>query len=319
MEEFLKNPNQHNASEYILTYFKSRGKEKLFNEAIMAADNGNMVSRSVHMVSAFLLGFWLQEKLQDLFPNSMGNGNWKFEYLWFLCCLYHDTYSNIEVKTQSSVSTNSYIVQAETGNGKSCTIYSKNILGVCLPEPTYQEKDIIQYFKYRKHESNKYDHGIVGGYKAFQKLVDNYMDVREKNEGQDSFITPLNGAFCGHTLVWDKQQIEAFAYAADAIIAHNIWHVSEAQTVKKYKKYGLSSFIVGNSSEEKLSIVKSPLAYLLSLVDTIEPIKWFVKNESGIRETDVFNNITICITHHSIILGKINNHSFDLKNGMTKR
>lgn len=63
---------------------------------------------------------------------------------------------------------------------------------------------------------------------------------------------------------------------ADAIICHNIWMGGEMDT-ELYRAYGLSPLLYLKHGENKLSIQKYPLQFMLCLLDTIEPAKRFAK------------------------------------------
>lgn len=75
---------------------------------------------------------------------------------------------------------------------------------------------------------------------------------------------------------WHIEQLSHAAYAADAIICHNIWMGGEMDT-ELYQAYGLSPLLYLKHGENKLSIQKYPLQFMLCLLDTIEPAKRFAK------------------------------------------
>ena len=87
------------------------------------------------------------------------------------------------------------------------------------------------------------------------------------------------------------------------IMEHNIW--------KKNEDYPLSSLyhLIDKSNFVKINLQKEPLLFLLSLVDTIEPIKKFSKCKDSNSSSDksifpktIAKSIKINITNKSIII-----------------
>lgn len=66
------------------------------------------------------------------------------------------------------------------------------------------------------------------------------------------------------------------AYIADAIICHNIW-LGGPREEETYMSHGLTPLLWHIHPENKLSIRKYPLQFMLCLLDTIEPTKRFCK------------------------------------------
>ena len=96
-------------------------------------------------------------------------------------------------------------------------------------------------------------------------------------------------------LVWNIEQISHAAYVADAIICHNIW-ISDSENANiKYEKYNLYPLLYDEHNENKLSIKKYPLQFMLCLLDTIEPIKRFAKDpyEGDMEPKDVLSHVCI--------------------------
>ena len=101
-----------------------------------------------------------------------------------------------------------------------------------------------------------------------------------------------------------------FALAADAIIAHNIWHLPNID-IPEVRRDDY------NPEEKKLSIKETPLAYFLSLIDTIEPIKYFTsdafRDKYGIKYTDgdILSGFNMSLINNEIvIIGNIDSQQF---------
>ncbi len=284
----------------------------------LSEEKKSLEYRSVHMVSAFLFGLSLDSKLKiyiprinpddsgltNVFRTDETSDGWCFQYLWFLSCLFHDEYEYSEGTKYKGIDSldkalNDELIKIspdELYDKKIYTIYDrqndkqddKQILDISgkfvkLPEPTYPENDVISYFKYRlttrRRTVKGRDHGILGGYIEFQKLVQSNMRNRKASCKAKTGYTLLESHYYKDNnkdkknyVIWDKNQIEAYALIADALIAHNIWFATKRKRIEDYNKNNLTRFTKGNKG---IDFKCSPLAYILSLVDTIEPVKFY--------------------------------------------
>lgn len=280
-QKCFEEPTDENAEEYIKAYFRFRSKSGVFN--IEFSDQGNLFKKSMHTVSMFWLGMYLQDlvktQVKKLLTDHTRLEKKKFEYPWMLSCLYHDALSDYERKDSQYADLRNFCKNDDVKIEH--TIYEMDLpegIEVSCVEPTYQKETVEWYFKYRLNKS-RVDHGIAAGYLLFDRLVKNYLFNREKNGGKDEFETSHEG----HTLLWRKDQIYVFALAADAVIAHNIWHL--------VKEEGLPSEITQRGdAEKKLSVKGQPLAFICSLVDAIEPVKRF-QGEVPVKE--ILENISV--------------------------
>lgn len=292
-EKVLHDLSEEKAKEYIKLYFDNRGKSKAFEFDYLDSES-KILNKAIHTFSTFLLGFSLKDIAIDFLKEYISdkNSTWKdrdFEYTWFLTSLYHDCLSGYEKmipKNNKKYSLEQFLKR--TKSTYEYSIYDKNLNNKILNEsvvpvmqPTFQEETINNYFEYRKKEMKSIDHGIVGGYIQFDKLIKNF---KEQYENASNFNKIVDGAFYTdhneRTLVWRKEQLWHFAFVADAILAHNIWYVdsSDDELARKYRKYGLDSLIVckdEGSIDNRITLEKSPLLFFLAIVDTIEPTKYF--------------------------------------------
>jgi len=84
--------------------------------------------------------------------------------------------------------------------------------------------------------------------------------------------------------------------AGATIAIHNIWF-PQKNDEKIYRLYKLDNLI----NRTPISLQEAPLLFLLGLVDTIEPVKLFCKNEENIK--DVLEGIVINFIDDKIKIG----------------
>ena len=101
-----------------------------------------------------------------------------------------------------------------------------------------------------------------------------------------------DGSFSIGNLRYRPCHLLLFKFIADAIIAHNIWHYNNGSE-QAYKLWGLEKL----SPQNRLSLKKNPLAFMLGLLDTIEPVKYFCKDDNKIKPKEVLESIDIELSH----------------------
>ena len=256
--------------------------------------------RHVHMVSLYLLGLYLRnsfcESVRDeFFRNIRGDRSWyDFEYTWFLTCLYHDTASCVEKKSipanPSEWQKNlKYYMDALALRNSPYTVAS-GANSFCKKTIRFRGSDELakSYFYYRANQGS-YDHGIIGGYLLYNRLLENFeKKTAEHDWSKEPYKEDKNSG--GHFLWWRKNHPDHYAYIADAIICHNMWTTSVEDTKKaaEYRGYGLNGLII-NEKSERLSRERFPLQFMLCLLDTIEPVKRFSK----LSAKEILENISI--------------------------
>lgn len=238
-------------------------------------------NRVIHMTSLYLLGLKLKVLLEgsihdEFDTNISGDKEWyDFKYTWFLTCLYHDTAScieesNIDFECLPNIEMSPYTTPVRKNDpGLSIAFRGSNDLA-------------RNYYEYRKSCSSV-DHGIVGGYLLFDKLVCNFKNTIQNCNWDSGFMVKKG-------VLWRAEHIDHFRYIADAIICHNMWTVQETDTkgVEKYKKYHLDDLIIKND-DDKISLKKYSLQFMLCLIDTIEPVKRFEQ----LSAREVLENVSI--------------------------
>lgn len=310
--EFCENPCNKRAASFIWKYLDARSKETVYN---FRFSNGKaLYSKSAHTVSAFLLGMYLSELVDKQVVQLMKNNTTeiiqKFDYPWFLCCLFHDAFSKYEKEHKKGAEPSFELMKKRLKIIHDIYTKEEDILPNWDWPITYKQETVKEYYNQRFENGLKdegigiVDHGILSGYYFFDRLVRNYLRNKKLNGNKDHFDTHNNG----FTLIWDKDQIWVFGLAADAIIAHNIWHVNKYSNIPQ--------LCPGGDHERKLSIKETPLAYFLSLIDTIEPVKYF-SNKYSI--TKILSNISIELKDKKEIVIKQQGKVFDFETWYYKK
>lgn len=270
------------AYEYMGNYFDRAGKGLVFKDKFLTTRNKDILDRARHIISTFLLGI----KIAECFGINMETrniNNMNLKYYWFLACLYHDVgyaYENDQdIDKLRAVSSKG--LQAIR---KICHIrYLQSRIFIT------NSKSVVEfYLKCRAVDPGRkgpvIDHGIVGGLLLFDKLRRQFdrawtMRTLDPESTKDSFSVLNNNV----ELHLSKRHFADYAKAADAIITHNIWKTTLEYYIKKYPYLGIPANV---NLKSKLEI-DNKLCFLLSLADTIEPLKKDKDNNGAITLRDV--------------------------------
>ncbi len=162
----------------------------------------------------------------------------------------------------------------------------------------FLKSTIEKYYKYRLEEMGKYDHGILGGFMLFNNLVKNYITKMQGEQNKTYFIKDSK--------IFRIEQITLFSYIADCIVAHNIFFPS-LDDIHLYEEYGLNELISFNIP---IKIRDNPLLFLLYLVDSIDPIKYF-KQKTNLNSEEILKSISVSFANKSFELSKTTNSIID--------
>ena len=223
--------------------------------------------RSRHMVSAFFLGHYLVHSItafQELLNDTV------FSWLWFLCCLYHDSYFKNEKSPAHPYYVPSYYWD------------SKNLL--------YSKTIIEKYRDYRLF-NRCYDHGIY----AASALSHHYRTLYNKRKNEKD----VNHYDEGKLRITDET-LKAINCVAKVIASHNIFIAQSENEKDNYIIAGLDKLIPSESNNCKMPKRKGKyelLYLLLSLVDVLEPIKRNISLEQV--ELEINNESTVHIRLNS--------------------
>ena len=277
----------HNARQFIDEHFERGAKKGVFAINREFATEYTHLGKHHHTVSLYLLGL----KTKDLFRAPIRNrlnsliddlGWFKFEYSWYLTCLYHDVSSCIEDKPNHKE-----LIDAVD----SSALFTHKALKPDANLLRFPKELIINYLNYRA-ASGRIEHGIIGGTMLFDKLKESFIE-RTKDHNWEEF-----SVYQKDNLNWRREHLDHFAYVADAVCCHNLWTV-QADSVKcaEYQKKGLDPLII-RSPADRIYLREYPLQFMLFLLDTIEPVKRF----KHLDPKTVLKNIYTEISPNTIVL-----------------
>lgn len=251
---------EYEALGFIKEYFNEAGKKAAFQEKLVLEDIF-VRDRAKHTVSTFLLGILLADMF-DFDLEQKNSNDISFLYLWFLSCLYHDTGYRYEREGNPE----KYSKIEEGGLDTLKEQFELKYLDD-TEFITYKKEIVNTYLTFRlRGEHPKLDHGIIGGLLLYDRLRKQFECVWEKSENKR--MTVDGKRVCEIQCSWgglrySENHFLEYAKAADAIIAHNIWQ----STLKRYLNE--LNFVY---EVQKINI-DNQLCFLLSLADTLEPIK----------------------------------------------
>ena len=317
--------------DFIKEYFNYGGKSMVVAELI----NEMEPMRHSHTVSTFFLGLLLkQKKCPNLEILSLQNdNNFKFSYLWFIVCLFHDMgyiqendwmykykyrndskeylrqyskviknkfprrfeYEDLGIIFCSPIKFRGALINREHCRNEQGIIFNN---GINIQKARYTQNTILNYLEYCKmNEAIKhYDHGIVGGLWLYDSLIKNYYKqyfIEMKKNNTLLFDNFVNT----ENLHFSTEQWKIFAYLADCIISHNIWPATN-QTNYLYNICGLEQLTMENYTS--ISFQEDPILYLLALSDTLEPIKTY--SGLGLTDIEIWKGISVQINSDKIVM-----------------
>lgn len=286
----LNNPFTSRLSHirFVSDYFKRSEKESVLeiNKLLDSYKLSN--NRLKHTNSIFFLGVLIYNNTNlHLNPLKSENteGNKRFSFLWFLSCLFHDFAFEIENDEKAIEGINNLDDLKKRYSITNCLLETepKEIYNVLFSV-------IENYFNYRLKEDKQIDHGILAGLYFFDRLVKNRMIKSEELE---------------KTLFWGKELEEQYSQVATAISVHNIW-LPEKINIKKYKDYGLDNLI---TNYNRIKFTDFPLLYILGIVDTIDPMKTYMRD--GIKPNEILENIELQFSENTVTIKNGANSKMD--------
>lgn len=260
---------EEDAFYFIKDYFGYAGKSSVFDDTNLKKNEAHIRSRAPHIISTFLLGI----KIATIFGIDIGNRdecNMNFKYYWFLSCLYHDigyAYENksscdwLKIATEDGIEGLQEICDIKYLHKREFKTYPKELVELYLKCRADCQKS-----------HPKLDHGIVGGMLLYDRLrkqfVKAWKNRTKKSDRRDSFYCTHEAT--GRILHLSNSHFDAYAKAADAIIAHNIWKSTLQKYIRDYADCNQKKY---NTILEKRITIHQELCFILSLADTIEPLK----------------------------------------------
>lgn len=249
--ENIESPEE--CKQFVRVFFSKSGKAGCLTDIV---PNWRAIpeERWMHIVFTFFIGVFFyenNEKIKKSVDKQLGGlskrihpvSDVKFQFVWFLICLFHDL---------------GYVI--ESAKQHRCKFDNrKNKIGRLSGVPMFFSRKLYVLYEKNIHPN---DHGICGGISMFDELC----EVRKWQEGfqqQNRFLS------------WDKTLIPYYRLAASVVICHNMWFVNEDENeveAKAYKSIGLQG-LVKRTGVYKIDLQKYPLFFLFCLVDAVEPIK----------------------------------------------
>lgn len=140
----------------------------------------------------------------------------------------------------------------------------------------YPSRIITRYLNYCINTRQRVDHGIVGGYLFYDRMIKNYMFAYLASSNEAGSAQDL-GNFYYRDRHFCKEQLPIFSYISDCILSHNIFKQAP-NTRALYEKYRLVDLLEENF--RTITFESNPLLYILAVSDTLEPIKIYQQHNA---------------------------------------
>lgn len=275
LNPFVKNPNvaaEH--QQFIKDYFRLSGKKEVLHQ--FGVNDTLSDERAYHTNSVFLLGLLIRENTilkTRLFYEKRSKLDYPiFPFLWFLSVLFHDFGMKIEDDLANHL-------ELRNLDGLFDYYHIQHSIFDAMPKDINENLfgEIKRYYKYRM-DAGKIDHGILAGIYLYDRLV---TIRRQKWQVRDKELS------------WHYTLEKKYALAASAIACHNMWTKDPAiKELTDYEDAGLHYLIKPNFQE--ISLDNFPLLFLFGIVDTIDPIKLYMKpTKGGHLPAEILENLEI--------------------------
>lgn len=286
-ELFDSTSAQLNCEDFIRRHFEKGKKGEALNFPPKWKDVYLSKGKHVHTVALYLTGLLLENlftnEIRKSLKSKITDMSWyDFRYTWFLTCLFHDAASSIEGLQVDNCSCG----LDETLKKLDVTItpFTYTPLQPHAELTCYNWDTIDAYYKFemdRCGDAFCAEHGIIGGCMLFDRLYKNFKSF------VGTAVLKEGSSYIKDGLSWRIEHLDHFAYICDAIICHNLWTVSQGYDdddyiqIEKYHKFNLDDLIIPNpnaspnSSDKRIGFHQQPLQFMLRLLDSLEPVKFF--------------------------------------------
>ncbi len=238
-----------------------------------------------HIMSCFLLGVFLYVNSNrisssinyDLSRIPIQNPETiteRFKYLWMLISIFHDFGYSVENK------------EKKIDNAQFNSLMTKFSKRPKTISPVFSKKLLRNYKKYRSCKFDVIDHGIYGGIKLYSDLC----ELREEK------------ASCSNSMFyWGEDLIDSFSLAAWTVACHNVWFIpQDNENADCYRCNKLDKLLYKDQTRE---VIKSPFLFLLCLVDSIEPLKFF-------DDVEIMKKISFVLSSEQLNIKNISTYPF---------
>lgn len=161
--------------------------------------------------------------------------------------------------------------------------------GSVIKDHQYPSRIITRYLNYCINERHRVDHGIIGGFLFYDRMIKNYI-LSYLDSNNEMGLTQDLSDFHYRNRHFCKEQLTIFSYISDCILSHNIFKQSTGAR-ELYEKYLLIDLF-----EENFKIItfeSNPLLYILAIADTLEPIKAYQQCNTNLTAQVIANAIDI--------------------------
>lgn len=263
--------------DFIKRYYRLSGKDEVLQQfgPDMLYDE-----RAFHTNSVFFLGLLIRENTilkTHLLNARRSKLNYPlFPLLWFLSVLFHDFAMEIEDNPQNHLMLHDL-------EGLLAHYHIEHNILEKIPDGADEKLHslISLYFRHRS-QKGKIDHGILAGIYLFDRLV---KIRREKSKKQNE---PLK---------WHYSLEKRYAQAAAAVACHNMWTLSPGhEDIEAYTESGLQYLVQPEFRE--ISLSNFPLLFLFGIVDSIDPVKLYMRD--GFSVSEILSHINVGFTKRTI-------------------
>ena len=286
------------AKKYILHYFKIGEKLQCWEDLPILKD-----MRYKHMFSLFLFGLYCYDNIRcireavnaymkqllsrkDMTDPDGINLRWEFLYFWFLITLYHDVGSTQEEKEIRVTKIKQWEDKNSFSLYKIISMYPDVVnSGLSGVPRCYIDRAEKYFIEFRGKIQRKHDHGFYAAVDFFEKM--------SSLHGKEIIINGKH--FSPDILKWQVYPV------ALSILMHNIWtkFTTDQETNEKgfYEKN--MPELITEPGKPLIDLNHHPFLFLLTLADTIEPIKMFSRGRVNFNE--ILHYITIEVRDEKVL------------------
>jgi hypothetical protein len=294
----------NNPTKFICDYLQNSGKltNELENNIGKLSDN-----RCKHTISIFFLGLLFYHYISELELHiyhsinsakvdiNKSNIDLQFNYWWFLICLIHDigySYNDNQGSVELFGKKKHKEILFEIEENLNSILRDSS---ASVPEKIINNWKKYLDYKPRKNikdkKKEKIDHGILAGAYYIYSISKLYEKKKSGKTLDENF-----GFYDNNQLYWSQTMLDYFHKPIAWIItAHNIWYKNRnCENTEDYEKE-LKNLII---DKPIVCLKKYPLYFLLSLVDTLDPVKYIQQLESNV--VTILKNTQLCLSHNTI-------------------
>ena len=167
-----------------------------------------------------------------------------------------------------------------------------------IRRPRYSSAIITRYLNYCINNRGRTDHGIIGGLLFYDRMLKNYMLAYVAQSNGSAHMLGLED-FYYQGRHFCMEQLKIFAYISDCILSHNVFR-QPPEARASYETYLLDSLYLENF--QSISYDENPLLYILSVTDSLDPVKVYSRGNTPLGTNQIIEAINIEYTPGSRVL-----------------